>query len=45
MLNEADLLPNVDVDLGQYPADLRCAAPEALLPPFPATAGDGVCRW
>jgi hydrogenase nickel incorporation protein HypB len=45
LLNKTDLLPYVDFDLKQYMADLRMAAPDALLLQISATTGDGVQAW
>ena len=45
LLNKTDLLPYVDFDLQQYMADLRRAAPHALLLQISATTGDGVQGW
>jgi hydrogenase nickel incorporation protein HypB len=45
LLNKTDLLPYVDFDLKQYMADLRVAAPDALLLQISATTGDGVEGW
>jgi hydrogenase nickel incorporation protein HypB len=45
LLNKTDLLPYVDFDLKQYMADLRRAAPNALLLQISATTGDGIQAW
>jgi hydrogenase nickel incorporation protein HypB len=45
LLNKTDLLPYVDFDIKQYMADLRIAAPDALLLQISATAGDGIEGW
>jgi hydrogenase nickel incorporation protein HypB len=45
LLNKTDLLPYVDFDIKQYMADLRMAAPDALLLQISATTGDGVEGW
>jgi hydrogenase nickel incorporation protein HypB len=45
LLNKTDLLPYVDFDIKQYMADLRVAAPDALLLQISATAGDGIEGW
>jgi hydrogenase nickel incorporation protein HypB len=45
LLNKTDLLPYVDFDLKQYMADLRRAAPDALLLQVSATTGDGIQAW
>ncbi len=45
LLNKTDLLPYVDFDMKQYMADLRIAAPDALLVQISATTGDGVQAW
>ncbi len=45
LLNKTDLLPYVDFDVKQYMADLRIAAPDALLLQISATAGDGIEGW
>jgi hydrogenase nickel incorporation protein HypB len=45
LLNKTDLLPYVDFDMKQYMADLRMAAPDALLLQISATTGDGVQAW
>jgi hydrogenase nickel incorporation protein HypB len=45
LLNKTDLLPYVDFDLKQYMADLRLAAPRALLLQISATTGDGLQAW
>jgi hydrogenase nickel incorporation protein HypB len=45
LLNKTDLLPYVDFDLKQYMADLRLAAPDALLLQISATTGDGLQGW
>ena len=45
LLNKTDLLPYVDFDIKQYMADLRVAAPRALLLQISATNGDGLSAW
>jgi hydrogenase nickel incorporation protein HypB len=45
LLNKTDLLPYVEFDLKQYMADLRRAAPGALLLQLSATTGDGIQGW
>jgi hydrogenase nickel incorporation protein HypB len=45
LLNKTDLLPYVDFDVQQYMADLRRAAPDALLLQMSATTGDGMQGW
>jgi len=45
VLNKTDLLPYVDFDMKQYLADLRMAAPDALLLQISATTGDGIHAW
>jgi hydrogenase nickel incorporation protein HypB len=45
LLNKTDLLPYVEFDLKQYMADLRRAAPDALLLQMSATTGDGIQGW
>ncbi len=45
LLNKTDLLPYVDFDIKQYMADLRMAAPDALLVQISATTGDGIEGW
>jgi hydrogenase nickel incorporation protein HypB len=45
LLNKTDLLPYVDFDLKQYMADLRIAAPSALMLQISAATGDGVQAW
>ncbi len=45
LLNKTDLLPYVDFDIKQYMADLRRAAPDALLLQISATTGDGIQGW
>jgi hydrogenase nickel incorporation protein HypB len=45
LLNKTDLLPYVDFDVKQYMADLRLAAPDALLLQMSATTGDGIQAW
>jgi hydrogenase nickel incorporation protein HypB len=45
LLNKTDLLPYVDFDVKQYMADLRLAAPDALLLQISATTGDGIQAW
>ena len=45
LLNKTDLLPYVEFDVKQYMADLRIAAPDALLLQISATAGDGIQGW
>ncbi len=45
LLNKTDLLPYVDFDVKQYMADLRRAAPDALLLQISATTGDGLEGW
>jgi hydrogenase nickel incorporation protein HypB len=45
LLNKTDLLPYVDFDIKQYMADLRMAAPDALLLQVSATTGDGIEGW
>jgi hydrogenase nickel incorporation protein HypB len=45
LLNKTDLLPYVDFDIRHYMADLRMAAPDALLLQISATTGDGIEGW
>ncbi len=45
LLNKTDLLPYVDFNIKQYMADLRMAAPDALLLQISATTGDGIEGW
>jgi hydrogenase nickel incorporation protein HypB len=45
LLNKTDLLPYVDFDVRQYCADLRRAAPAAMLLQLSATTGEGVQGW
>jgi hydrogenase nickel incorporation protein HypB len=45
LLNKTDLLPYVDFDIKHYMADLRMAAPDALLLQISATTGDGIEGW
>jgi hydrogenase nickel incorporation protein HypB len=45
LLNKTDLLPYVDFGIKQYMADLRMAAPDALLLQISATTGDGIEGW
>jgi len=45
LLNKTDLLPYVDFDVQQYMADLRRAAPHALLLQISATTGDSMQGW
>jgi hydrogenase nickel incorporation protein HypB len=45
LLNKTDLLPYVDFNLKRYMADLRLAAPDALLLQISATTGDGLQGW
>jgi hydrogenase nickel incorporation protein HypB len=45
LLNKTDLLPYVDFNMKQYMADLRIAAPDALLLQISATTGDGIQAW
>ena len=45
LLNKTDLLPYVEFDIKRYMADLRIAAPDALLLQISATTGDGIQAW
>jgi hydrogenase nickel incorporation protein HypB len=45
LLNKTDLLPYVDFDVRQYSADLRRAAPAAMLLQLSATTGEGMQGW
>jgi hydrogenase nickel incorporation protein HypB len=45
LLNKTDLLPYVEFDVKRYMADLRMAAPDALLLQVSATTGDGIQGW
>jgi hydrogenase nickel incorporation protein HypB len=45
LLNKTDLLPYVQFDVKHYMADLRIAAPDALLLQISATTGDGIQGW
>ena len=45
LLNKTDLLPYVDFDVRQYMADLRRAAPDAMLLQLSVTTGDGMHGW
>jgi hydrogenase nickel incorporation protein HypB len=45
LVNKTDLLPYVDFNMKHYMADLRIAAPDALMLQISATTGDGVQGW
>ncbi len=45
LLNKTDLVPHLDIDVGDYIASIRAVNPAATILPVSARTGDGMSAW
>ena len=45
LLNKTDLVPHIDIDVGDYIASIRAVNPAATILPVSARTGDGMSAW